>query len=349
MSSQVSLEGKPTANFTLETASAKGVNEIIPSDRGDQLPNPMQWREQWFGDGVSNRKLVVKGLTKWEVLVRFSNQGSDLILVLQVLEGYDVVGEDLEAIADKNMAISECFFNIACKGFVWSEAQGQAYLKTGTRTRQMRKKELKLSLYLRAFDAFRSITVEGEIVKTKTVSNSDDAKEHCETMKGCRSFTIDDNTVAKFYSRCDKFVRINSPLILYKQLQVEDFKHGISPAELLGQQDVLSPRDISKDPPIVVGGTDGSGTRAVVTLLSNLNVLMVKDDACTFDVHAGEMGGWPPVVRRALRHSRSANYSVDQIPENDRAYLRRSIRVFADKMVAEAKRFSLMKRHARWG
>jgi len=47
---------------------------------------------------------------------------------------------------------------------------------------------------------------------------------------------------------------------------------------------------------VVVGGSDGSGTRSVVALLEKLGVFMVVDDRGTNDVHAAEMGGWPPVV-----------------------------------------------------
>jgi len=52
---------------------------------------------------------------------------------------------------------------------------------------------------------------------------------------------------------------------------------------------------------VVVGGSDGSGTRSVVALLEKLGVFMVVDDRGTNDVHAAEMGGWPPVVSGFLK------------------------------------------------
>jgi hypothetical protein len=52
---------------------------------------------------------------------------------------------------------------------------------------------------------------------------------------------------------------------------------------------------------VVVGGSDGSGTRSVVALLEKLGVFMVVDDRGTNDVHGAEMGGWPPVVRARPR------------------------------------------------
>lgn len=61
-------------------------------------------------------------------------------------------------------------------------------------------------------------------------------------------------------------------------------------------------RPLHLQPPIIVGGTDGSGTRGCVTLLLSMNVLMLSDagndGGCQYDVHGKEMHreGWPPVV-----------------------------------------------------
>lgn len=53
---------------------------------------------------------------------------------------------------------------------------------------------------------------------------------------------------------------------------------------------------------LMVGGTDGSGTRSVVDLLENLGVMMAVDDEGTMDVHGEEMqGGWPPIVKKVSR------------------------------------------------
>jgi len=267
----------------------------------------------------------------------------------EVLNGLDVVGSDLESIADKKMALSECFSKPNCAGFVWSEAQGQAYLKHETAARESRKKELRLSLYVPAYDEHRGFTINGVAHTSQKVSNPDEAKRICETSSSCKAFAVSTDThIANFFSASTDMKK-DPGSTLFRRVSMADLPDGTTSAELVGEENVLPPKDISEEPPIIVGGTDGSGTRAVVTLLSNLNVLMVKDDACTFDVHAGEMGGWPPVVRRALRFSHGANYKPEDIPENDRAYLRRSLKRFADKMKKEAKRFSRMKRHERWG
>lgn len=52
---------------------------------------------------------------------------------------------------------------------------------------------------------------------------------------------------------------------------------------------------------LVVGGTDGSGTRRVVQLLTNLGVLIVSEDPETYDIHADLFGGWPKVVEPVLQ------------------------------------------------
>ena len=62
----------------------------------------------------------------------------------------------------------------------------------------------------------------------------------------------------------------------------------------------------------MVGGTDGSGTRAVVDLLARLGVNMVIDDAGTYDVHAEEIGGWPPLVTPMLSRFHYLDYDPSE-------------------------------------
>jgi len=54
---------------------------------------------------------------------------------------------------------------------------------------------------------------------------------------------------------------------------------------------------------LVVGGTDGSGSRRVVSLLVALGVPMVSEDPETYDIHADLVGGWPKMVTPLLRVS----------------------------------------------
>lgn len=71
---------------------------------------------------------------------------------------------------------------------------------------------------------------------------------------------------------------------------------------------------IPDQPPVIVGGTDGSGTRGAVTFLLSSGVLMLNDAGgagdCQYDVHGKELhpSGWPPVVQRVLGDAHSADY-----------------------------------------
>ena len=56
---------------------------------------------------------------------------------------------------------------------------------------------------------------------------------------------------------------------------------------------------------MIVGGTDGSGTRGVVALLERMGVGVVYDDPVSKDVHAAEVGGWPAIVAPLVRASAS--------------------------------------------
>ncbi|CAM9637138.1 unnamed protein product [Choristocarpus tenellus] len=79
-------------------------------------------------------------------------------------------------------------------------------------------------------------------------------------------------------------------------------------------------RVISNDPaiirhpvPLVVGGTDGSGTRGVVALLQRLGVPMVIEDGGTLDVHGAPYmakEGWPELVQPILEWSHGSNYET---------------------------------------
>jgi len=69
--------------------------------------------------------------------------------------------------------------------------------------------------------------------------------------------------------------------------------------------------------PLIVGGSDGSGTRAFVRILEQLDVPMVVQDRGTMDVHAKEMyhgQGWPTLVISVLNVTRSASYNVHDLP-----------------------------------
>jgi hypothetical protein len=71
--------------------------------------------------------------------------------------------------------------------------------------------------------------------------------------------------------------------------------------------------------PLIVGGSDGSGTRAVARLLEDLGVTMVVEDRGTLDVHAKELSGgegWPGLVSKILNATHSPDYELDDLPEH---------------------------------
>ena len=74
--------------------------------------------------------------------------------------------------------------------------------------------------------------------------------------------------------------------------------------------------------PLVVGGSDGSGTRAFVDVLTRLGVPMIVDDAGTMDVHASKIfggKGWPPFAKIALKYSKNtSNYEITDLPQEQR-------------------------------
>ena len=72
-----------------------------------------------------------------------------------------------------------------------------------------------------------------------------------------------------------------------------------------------------KRPLLIVGGSDGSGTRAFVDTLGRLGVPMLVDDSGTMDVHASTLfdgKGWPSLVELVMNNTRSANYEFEDLP-----------------------------------
>ncbi|GMI52254.1 hypothetical protein TeGR_g736, partial [Tetraparma gracilis] len=76
---------------------------------------------------------------------------------------------------------------------------------------------------------------------------------------------------------------------------------------------------------LLVGGSDGSGTRAVVMLLRQLGTHMVIDDTGNYDVHGREMvggKGWPDVVRPVLDEVHNADYEFGSLSDGTKAFVR---------------------------
>ena len=94
---------------------------------------------------------------------------------------------------------------------------------------------------------------------------------------------------------------------------------GVNPVrESLNSKDSL----LREPVPLIVGGTDGSGTRSVVALLQHLRVPMVVEDGGTMDVHGSPYmvkGGWPAVVRPVLDWAHGAEYDPQRAPRGLRS------------------------------
>ena len=89
-------------------------------------------------------------------------------------------------------------------------------------------------------------------------------------------------------------------------------------------------------PFLIVGGSDGSGTRAFVTALGKLGIPMLVDDKGTMDVHGRQLfnkEGWPPLVQLVLNHTHSANYQVEDLPKDVRTTIMEELTKFKEAMV----------------
>ena len=93
-----------------------------------------------------------------------------------------------------------------------------------------------------------------------------------------------------------------------------------------------------RDPvPLIVGGSDGSGTRAFVELLLKLNVPMLVEDRGTMDVHGVEIyngAGWPALVTKVFNATQSASYNLEDLPEPLLQSAKEEVRKFLKSMNA---------------
>lgn len=88
---------------------------------------------------------------------------------------------------------------------------------------------------------------------------------------------------------------------------------------------------------LVVGGTDGSGTRRAVQLLADLGVPMVVEDGGTNDVHADFMPqGWPMIIRPFLRYSGSIEADPDFYPDDIKENSIKKLTALLDKAAEDS-------------
>ena len=88
---------------------------------------------------------------------------------------------------------------------------------------------------------------------------------------------------------------------------------------------------------LVVGGTDGSGTRRAVQLLAELGVPMVVEDSTTMDIHADMLkDGWPGIVSPFLKYSGSIEADPNFYPDDVRDATIKKLQGVIDKAVGDA-------------
>lgn len=87
---------------------------------------------------------------------------------------------------------------------------------------------------------------------------------------------------------------------------------------------------------LLVGGTDGSGTRRVVQILSQLGTPMVSEDPETYDIHADIVEGWPKVVKPVITSSKSLHYDPSQLPDPLRTHTQEAISSILSKVASDS-------------
>ncbi|GAX18986.1 hypothetical protein FisN_8Hh207 [Fistulifera solaris] len=86
----------------------------------------------------------------------------------------------------------------------------------------------------------------------------------------------------------------------------------------------------SKLPLLIIGGSDGSGTRAFVDVLGHLHVPMLVDDKATLDIHAPcfyHGDGWPHLVNRVMNETHSARYEFSDLSPSVQDELHEQMRI----------------------
>jgi hypothetical protein len=116
---------------------------------------------------------------------------------------------------------------------------------------------------------------------------------------------------------------------------------------------VFSPGYHQQDqqPILLIGGSDGSGTRAFVDTLRELGAVVVADDKQSFDVHAVELfqhQGWPGLINAVINFTHTGDYEWEDL-------IRLSSKIHADHVRREItslmrslqSKYDISKRHFR--
>jgi len=97
-------------------------------------------------------------------------------------------------------------------------------------------------------------------------------------------------------------------------------KHKLEQAQRRALANIGMLKEIPEEyqgPTLIIGGSDGSGTRAFARYMLQLGVPMRIDDKESLDVHGAIMfagQGWPPLAKAILNATHSANYNLSDLP-----------------------------------
>ena len=124
--------------------------------------------------------------------------------------------------------------------------------------------------------------------------------------------------------------------------QTTSFKvHNIY-AQSSRESDLYYKDYIPTTPTLLIGGTDGSGTRAIAKTMKSLGVVMKLDDPHTLDVHAPVRSkGWTQLVQRVLQETHSAHYHLEDLSNTTKTRL---ISLLRHSFWKSVKQFRLTKR-----
>ncbi|KAG7363070.1 hypothetical protein IV203_026430 [Nitzschia inconspicua] len=130
-----------------------------------------------------------------------------------------------------------------------------------------------------------------------------------------------------------------------QQGQKANLQNGASDSPI---DDYYDRPHIRKTPvPIIVGGSDGSGTRVFVQVLQELGVDMIVEDEGTMDIHGLQLyggEGWPGLVSRVFQATHSAVYELEDLPETLRTTAFADIGQMLSNMEASAEIMRRLKR-----
>lgn len=88
-----------------------------------------------------------------------------------------------------------------------------------------------------------------------------------------------------------------------------------------------------RGPTLVIGGSDGSGTRAFARTMLKLGVPVRIDDRESLDIHGAVMfggEGWPPLVKNILNATHSANYELTDLPTETETTVKKEMQLLKD-------------------